>query len=107
LFGDISESLERKIRKNIKFMLQNFFFLALKNLLEKQAKLIKILKNALIYPSILCVFAFLIVNALIFFIIPSLKELFEGRQVTGLTAGILFVSNWCVNHVNLLICLIL
>ena len=80
-------------------------FLALKNLLEKQAKLIKILKNALIYPSILCVFAFLIVNALIFFIIPSLKELFEGRQVTGLTAGILFISNWCVNHVNLLLCL--
>lgn len=70
-------------------------FFALKTLLEKQTKLIKILKNAFVYPSILLVFAFLIVNALIFLIIPSLKELFEGREVNTLTQTVLGISQFC------------
>lgn len=74
-------------------------FSALKSLLEKKAKMIKILKNALIYPSILLVFAFVIVNALIFFIVPSLKDLFEGREVASLTSLVLRVSNFCNNNV--------
>jgi general secretion pathway protein F len=78
-------------------------FAALKSLLEKRAKILKILKNALIYPAILTVFAFLIVNGLIFFIIPSLKDLFEGRELSSLTQTILTVSNICNENIFLLL----
>lgn len=80
-------------------------FFALKRLLEKQQKLIKILKNALIYPCILLVFAFGIVNALLFIIIPSLKELFDGREVGGLTRGVLASSQFAIDHQGLFLCL--
>jgi general secretion pathway protein F/type IV pilus assembly protein PilC len=72
-------------------------FEALKTLLQKQVKLLKILKAAFVYPLILLFFAFLIVNALLFFIIPSLSELFEGREVGALTATILAVSRLCLS----------
>jgi general secretion pathway protein F len=71
----------------------------LKTLLEKQVKLKKILKGALTYPIILLFFSFAIVNGLIFFIIPSLSELFEGRQVNGLTSLILGISRFCLSHI--------
>lgn len=74
-------------------------FNSLKNLLEKRAKILKILKSAFVYPSILLTFAVIIVLALIFFIIPSLKELFEGREVASLTKMILEVSNFFNAHI--------
>jgi type II secretory pathway component PulF len=75
-------------------------FLALKVLLTKQIKLIKVLKSAFIYPTILLIFSFVIVNALIFFIIPTLKELFIGKEVNQLTAFILGISDFCTQHIT-------
>jgi general secretion pathway protein F len=74
-------------------------FLSLKVLQERQIKIIKVLKSAFIYPSILLIFALIIVHGLVFFIIPSLSELFEGRTLEGLTRIILSVSRFAQDHV--------
>jgi len=73
-------------------------FKSLEKLQEKQARLIKVIKGALTYPSILLVFSFLIIYALLFFIIPSLRELFEGKTVGGFTGCVLFLSDFALRY---------
>lgn len=73
-------------------------FLSLKLLLERQLRIVKTLKNAFVYPTILLIFALIIVHGLFFFIIPSLSELFEGRQLQGLTKIILSMSDLACSH---------
>jgi len=63
-------------------------------LISKQQKLKKQLVSALAYPGFLGGFCFLIVIALLFFVIPSMQELFEGRSLHPLTAVVLGVSKW-------------
>lgn len=75
-------------------------FYSLKILQERQLKIVKVLKNAFIYPSILMLFALAIIHGLVFFIIPSLSELFEGRQLEGLTKIILSTSQFASTHVK-------
>ncbi|HSX13437.1 MAG TPA: type II secretion system F family protein [Chlamydiales bacterium] len=51
------------------------------NLLDRQIKVRKQIVSALIYPALLSGFCCVILSALLFFVVPSLKELFEGRDL--------------------------
>lgn len=82
-------------------------FTDLTALITKQQKLKKQLFSALAYPAFLGVFCVVVVIALFFFVIPSMQELFEGRQLHPLTATVLGISKWLNNSVGLFIFLIL
>src|SRR3984957_5238301 len=78
-------------------------FHQLAQLILRQQKLKKQLSSALTYPAFLALFCFCIVCGLLFFVIPSLKELFEGRDLHPMTAIILAVSRWANDHVIFLV----
>jgi general secretion pathway protein F/type IV pilus assembly protein PilC len=78
-------------------------FEQLAQLLHRQQSLKKQLASALTYPAFLAAFCFLIVCALTFFIIPSMRELFEGRDVHPLTRVVLSVSLWANEHIPFLL----
>lgn len=78
-------------------------FASLKELQQKQLKLFLTFKNALIYPLILLGFAFLVVILLLFFIIPSLRDLFESKKIEGLTKYVLALSDFCCSNTNVLL----
>lgn len=63
-------------------------------ILKKQGDLKKKIIDALLYPSILAMFCFVVLFSLFFFVIPSLFELFEGRNIHPLTKIILSLSNF-------------
>ncbi|NDD58858.1 MAG: type II secretion system F family protein [Chlamydiae bacterium] len=67
-------------------------FVDLSQLLSKQQKLKKQLFAALAYPTFLACFCFIVVVALFFFVIPSMKDLFEGRNLHPLTSCVLWLS---------------
>ncbi len=71
-------------------------------LISKQQKLKKQITSSLAYPAFLGGFCFLVVVALFFFVIPSMKELLEDRTLHPLTQIVLFVSNFLNAHVVLL-----
>lgn len=73
------------------------------SMIQKQMALKKKIVSALLYPAILGVFCLAILSALIFFVIPSLFELFEGRTLHPLTQSVLSVSQWSNDHLCLLI----
>lgn len=58
---------------------------------ERKQKLSKQLSSALIYPSILIAFCTLLINLLIFYIIPSLSQLFDGAKPGGFTQTVMSV----------------
>ncbi len=70
----------------------------LAQLITRQQKLKKQLVSALSYPAFLALFCFLIVCGLLFFVVPSMKELFEGRALHPVTSLILSISNFANNH---------
>jgi general secretion pathway protein F len=78
-------------------------FEQLAQLITRQQKLKKQLVSALAYPSFLAGFCFLITCALMFFVVPSMKELFEGRALHPITSLIVGISNWVNAHVYLLL----
>jgi general secretion pathway protein F len=83
-------------------------FTELEGLLSRSAKLKKQLTSALIYPAFLASFCAVVVAALFFFLIPSMKQLFEGRELHPLTTAILKISEWLnANGVFLLIGILL
>lgn len=67
-------------------------------LLTKQNTLQKQISTALIYPAVLATFSFFVVIALLMFVIPSIEELFEGRQLNSFTTFVIetshFLRNW-------------
>lgn len=67
-------------------------------LISRQQKLKKQLFSALAYPAFLASFCGLIVCGLLFFVIPSMKELFDGRTLHPVTMTVLAVSNAANNH---------
>lgn len=71
-------------------------------LITRQQKLKKQLISALAYPSFLALFCFCIVCALMFFVVPSMKELFEDRALHPVTAAVVGISNWANAHAVLL-----
>lgn len=74
-------------------------FEQLSQLITRQQKLKKQLISALTYPSFLACFCILVVCGLLFFVVPSMKELFEGRDLHPATALVLSISNWVNEHV--------
>lgn len=75
-------------------------FCSLKDLQKKQLTLFLTFKSALIYPLILLIFACLVVILLLFFIIPSLRDLFESKNIEGLTKYVLMLSDFCCSHTS-------
>ncbi|MBI2810779.1 MAG: type II secretion system F family protein [Candidatus Melainabacteria bacterium] len=75
----------------------------LSQLISRQQKLKKQLISALAYPSFLAVFCCFIISGLLFFVIPSMKELFEGRALHPVTTLVVSISNWANAHVIFLI----
>ncbi len=67
-------------------------------LLEKSEKLKTQLLSALLYPAFLFGFSLLVVFILLFIVLPSLFELFEGRSLHPLTQAILFCSRCALSH---------
>lgn len=76
-------------------------------LLSKQEKLKKQLVSALIYPAILSFFCFFVLCSLLFFVIPSLSELFEGKNLHPLTKVVLAASAFANAHQGTLLISIL
>lgn len=62
------------------------------SLIAKRLALKKEMTKAFLYPSILASFCLIVLTTLIFFIIPSLFELFEGRPLHPLTTFVFKVS---------------
>ncbi len=73
-------------------------FNQLAQLITRQQKLKKQLVSALSYPAFLALFCFFIVCGLLFFVVPSMKELFEGRTLHPVTSLILAISNFANSH---------
>jgi general secretion pathway protein F/type IV pilus assembly protein PilC len=67
-------------------------------LIERRQKLKKQLISAMAYPAFLGVFCFIVIIGLFLFVIPSMQELFEGRQLHPLTESVLFISTFIQNH---------
>lgn len=72
-------------------------------LISKQQKLKKQLFSSLAYPAFLGGFCLLVIGALFFFVIPSMKELFEGRTVHPLTHIVISLSDFLNKNVLLLL----
>ncbi len=66
--------------------------------IHKQQVLKKQIISALIYPGILLSFCGIVLVSLLFYVIPSLAELFEGRKIEGLTWFVLHLSTWAVYY---------
>lgn len=81
-------------------------FEQLSKLITKQLRLRKLLISSMTYPMILLSFCLLVTSGLLFFVVPSLQELFEGRALHPLTQLVLNVSRWVNAHGFLLLFLI-
>lgn len=78
-------------------------FEQLAELITRQQKLKKQLVSAIAYPAFLALFCFLITCGLLFFVVPSMKELFEDRALHPITTLVLAVSNAATANAHLLI----
>lgn len=65
----------------------------LSKLISRSQAIKKQVTTAMIYPSFLISFCVLVIGALFFFLIPSMEELFEGRELHSLTQTILHISH--------------
>ncbi|HSW73102.1 MAG TPA: type II secretion system F family protein, partial [Chlamydiales bacterium] len=75
----------------------------LARLSSRSLNLKKQLLGSLLYPFLLLTFCFAILATLIFYVIPSLSDLFEGRRVHPLTGFILSISKALSSHVEIFI----
>jgi general secretion pathway protein F len=73
-------------------------FSQLAELIERQHKLKKQLVSATAYPCLLAVFCVFLTLGLLLFVIPSMKDLFEGRPLHPMTSIILSISDWVNAH---------
>lgn len=77
-------------------------------LLSRQMQVKKQLVSALLYPSLLASFCFVILSSLLFFVIPSLRELFDGRDLHPFTRIVFACSSFACNAKGVLFgCLLL
>lgn len=74
-------------------------FSQLEKLLKQQKDLRSQLQGALAYPAFLASFCLLITAALLFFVIPSMQELFEDRSLHWMTSSVLAISRFANAHV--------
>lgn len=73
-------------------------FFQLYKVLSRNEKFKKQLRTAMVYPAFLTSFCTLVVLGLFLFLIPSMKELLEGRQLNPMTQTILSISNWLTSN---------
>jgi type II secretory pathway component PulF len=83
--GEKSCSLNEAIRK-------------LRDLLEWKTKTYKKITQALIYPGFLLTFATLVLFLILFFVIPSIEELFEDNPSQGFSTYIFSLSHFLRSH---------
>ena len=73
-------------------------FEQLEKLIGKEQALKKKLTSAMIYPAFLGVFCFSVITALLFFLIPSMGDLFEDRTLHPMTQTVLALSHFLNTH---------
>jgi len=78
-------------------------FEQLHDLIERRQKLKKQMLSAMAYPAFLGAFCFIMVISLLLFVIPSMQELFEGRQLHPLTQMVLTLSHFLQSYYLLLL----
>lgn len=66
----------------------------LSQLLTKQVKLRKSLKNAMIYPALLGSFAIAAIFMLLGFVVPSIEGIFSERKLNGYTLFVISLSHY-------------
>ena len=76
-------------------------------LLSRQLYIQKQVISALLYPSLLAVFCLIVLSSLLFYVIPSLQELFEGRTLHPFTQIVFAASRFACNSKPLLLFLFL
>jgi len=80
-------------------------FEELSQLMMRQLHVRKQILAALLYPSLLALFCLVVLSSLLFFVIPSLRELFEGRDLHPFTRIVFAVSQFaCDSKILLLFC---
>lgn len=72
------------------------------DLIDRKQALKRKIKSAAAYPLFLAGFAFCVMMAILIFVIPSMRELFEGRQLHMLTTMMLNLSDFIRMHYGLL-----
>lgn len=78
-------------------------FKELANMMREEDKLRKNLSSAMVYPIFLSIFCLVLIMGLFIFLIPSMKDLFEGRPVPPFTAAVLNASSWITSNLTLLL----
>lgn len=72
-------------------------------IMQRAQNLKKKVTDALLYPAILTIFCFIVICSLLFFVVPSLFDLFEGRSLHPLTKIVFSVSKFAnANKIYLL-----
>jgi general secretion pathway protein F len=69
----------------------------LSHLLMKQQYVRKQVTSALLYPALLFGFCLFVLSALLFYVVPSLQELFDGRTLHPFTKIVFAVSSFACN----------
>lgn len=82
-------------------------FEELSQLLFKQMRLRKQVVSSLLYPGMLAVFCLFVFSALLFFVVPSLQELFEGRNLHPFTKLVFNFSRFVCSAKMEIACFIL
>lgn len=75
----------------------------LSELLARQLYIRKQIVSALLYPALLAVFCLVVLSSLLFFVIPSLQELFEGRSLHPFTQIVFSASRFACNSKSFLL----
>lgn len=73
-------------------------FEKLTSLITHQQKIRKQLFSALSYPAFLLLFCCFVLGVLFFFVVPSMEELFSGRELHPITAAVLGFSRFFRAH---------
>lgn len=66
----------------------------LAELLSKQQQVRKQIVSALLYPALLTGFCLIVLSSLLFYVIPSLRELFDGRELHPFTKIVFAASQF-------------
>ena len=77
-------------------------FAQLAALIQRQHKLKKQLISAITYPCLLAIFCLCVSLGLFLFVIPSMKELFEGRALHPMTLLVVSLSDFIHTHLTAL-----
>lgn len=81
--------------------------LEIAELLTRQIQVRKQLLAALLYPALLSGFCLVVLSSLLFFVIPSLQELFEGRNLHPFTRVVFAASHFACQAKGTLLLLLI